>query len=33
MDEAFVGVENEVRFMDKEQVSNPLNLFEMNKFI
>lgn len=33
MDAAFVGAENEVRFMDKEQVSNPLNLFEMNKFL
>ncbi|PKB15955.1 DUF692 domain-containing protein [Flavobacterium sp. 5] len=33
MDAAFVGVENEVQSIDKEQVSNPLNIFAMDKFL
>lgn len=32
MDATFVGVETEALSIDKEQVSNPLNLFAMNKF-
>ncbi|MEP6931007.1 MAG: DUF692 domain-containing protein [Flavobacterium sp.] len=32
-DAGFVGFENELRPPDKEQVSNPLNLFAMNKFL
>lgn len=33
MDAAFVGVEKEVFSIDKEQVSNPLNLFAVDKFL
>lgn len=32
MDATFVGVENEVQTINKEQVSNPLSLFAVNKF-
>jgi uncharacterized protein (UPF0276 family) len=33
MNDTFVEVEKEIQFTDKEQISNPLNLFTMNNFI
>ncbi len=33
MDAAFVGVEKEIFSTDEEQVSNPLNLFAVDKFL
>jgi uncharacterized protein (UPF0276 family) len=33
MDAGFAGVENEVQAIDKEQISNPLNIVAMNQFL
>jgi uncharacterized protein (UPF0276 family) len=33
MDVAFVGVENKVQSIDEEKVSNPLNIFAIDKFL
>lgn len=33
MDAAFVGIENEIQSIDKEQISNPLNIVAMNQFL
>jgi uncharacterized protein len=32
MNATFVGVENKVQSIDEEQISNPLNIFAIDKF-